>query len=324
LDDADVAFERAPTTSGAQPGENPAMRSLELYNRVIGSFDQAAIPLFLAGGAAAILLATLLYAFGKLRPLAAALGVLGVLSLMVGLVLVRGAMVVDTRDEFVTVRYWRFSPAVRFGATAGILCLPATAAFVIYELFRSAQRRRRRALPAHLKEGKVNFAHGDYDAAMSSYNEVLKIAPYLGDAYLHRGCAREAKGDCQAALVDYDQALRNDPQLAGAYLHRGRVRTELGDLDTAEDDFNHYMVMRPNDVVGYLNRGICLAKKGDAIAAAADFHRVLKLTNHSDFADPARDQLAALEALATADHPNGSAQAALDVAPRPEGEPKPS
>jgi tetratricopeptide (TPR) repeat protein len=192
-------------------------------------------------------------------------------------------------------------------------------------LLRSAQRRWRRTLPDHLKQGKMNLAHGDYDAAMSCYNEVLKIAPYLGDAYLQRGCAYEAKGDCQAALVDYDQALRNDPQLAGAYLHRGRVRTVLGDLDAAEDDFNRFMSMRPNDVVGYLNRGICLAKKGDVANAAADFHRVLKLTNHSDFAEPARLHLYELEALAArSPQPNGASHSALDAAPQPDAEPKPS
>lgn len=300
------------------------MRSLELYNRVIGSFDQAAIPLFFAGGAAVIVIAVLLYAIGRLRPLAAALGGLGVLSLMFGLVLVHEAKVLDHRDEFVTIRHWRFPETVRFKARTALLCLPTTAVFVMLQLFWTAQRRRRRTLPGHLKEGRIRFAHGDYDAAISSYNQALEIAPYLGDAYLQRGCAHEAKGDCQAALVDYDQALSNDPQLAGAYLHRGRVRTELGDLDAAEDDFNHFMTMRPNDVVGYLNRGICFAKKGDAVNATSDFHRVLKLTNHSDFADPARLYLAKLEALESAStpvlspatQPNGVSHASLDAPPQ--------
>ncbi len=295
------------------------MSSLELYNRVVGSLDQASMLYFFVGGATAIAIAAILYAIGRLRLLATGLGVLGVLSLMIGLVMIHQAKVVDRRDEFVTVRHWRFSELVRLEARAALLCLPTAVAFIMLQLFRTAQRRRRRTLPSHLKQGKVNFAHGDYDAAMSSYNEVLKIAPFLGDAYLQRGCAHEAKGECQAALVDYDQALRNDPHLAGAYLHRGRVRVELGDLDAAEEDFNHFMSMRPNDVDGYLNRGICLAKKGDAVNAAADFHRVLKLTNHSDFADPARLHLAELDAIeATRSHV--TAPAALDSAPRPAGD----
>ena len=52
--------------------------------------------------------------------------------------------------------------------------------------------------------------------------------------------------------------------------------------------------MRPNDAECYLNRGVCLAKKGILSDAILDFQRVLKLTNHSDYAEPARyylDQL---------------------------------
>ena len=309
------------------------MRSLELYNRVVGSVDQAAIPVFFACGAAAIVIAALLYLIRWVRPLAFALGILGVLSLMFGLVVIHEAKVLDRSDEYVTVRHWRFPETVRFKARVALLCLPTTAAFVMLQLLWREQRQRRRALPNHLKEGRMRMAHGDYDAAMSSYTEVLKIAPYLGDAYLQRGCAQEAKGDCQAALVDYDRALRNDPQLAGAYLHRGRVRTELGELDAAEEDFNHFMSMRPNDIDGFLYRGICLAKKGDTTNAITDFHRVLKLTNHSDYADPARSYLAELEpdgataapAVAAPTQPNGAPpHPVLETTPQPDVEPEPS
>jgi hypothetical protein len=48
------------------------------------------------------------------------------------------------------------------------------------------------------------------------------------------------------------------------------------------------MFMRPNDAQCYLNRGVCLAKKGILTEAVFDFQRVLKLTNHSDYAEPAR------------------------------------
>ena len=46
-----------------------------------------------------------------------------------------------------------------------------------------------------------------------------------------------------------------------------------------------------NDPDFYLSRGICLMKKGLSSEAAADFERVLKLTNHSDFAEPAKKYL---------------------------------
>ena len=58
------------------------------------------------------------------------------------------------------------------------------------------------------------------------------------------------------------------------------------------------MTIRANDPETYLNRGICLVKKGLVSEAAADFQRVLKLTNHSDFAEPAKQYLRECESTA--------------------------
>ena len=69
------------------------------------------------------------------------------------------------------------------------------------------------------------------------------------------------------------------------------MRTESGDLDGALADFGQLMLIRANDPDTYLQRGVCLVKKGLVDDAVADFHRVLKLTNHSDYAEPAKDYL---------------------------------
>ncbi len=84
-----------------------------------------------------------------------------------------------------------------------------------------------------------------------------------------------------------------------AYLERGKTRTETWRLRTrALADFQQLMIIRANDPEFYLNRGICLMKKGQSSEAAADFERVLKLTNHSDFAEPAKKFLRQFEAQA--------------------------
>ena len=79
------------------------------------------------------------------------------------------------------------------------------------------------------------------------------------------------------------------------------MRTESGDFDGALADFGQLMLIRANDPDTYLQRGVCLVKKGLVNDAIADFHRVLKLTNHSDYAEPAKNYLRqALEDLAGA------------------------
>ena len=116
-------------------------------------------------------------------------------------------------------------------------------------------------------------------------------APDLAEAYCRRGSVYQEMGKTALALADLDRAIECDPRLASAYLERGKMRTESGDLDGALADFGQLMLIRANDPDSYLHRGICLVKKGLVDDAAADFHRVLKLTNHSDFAEPAKEYL---------------------------------
>jgi hypothetical protein len=54
------------------------------------------------------------------------------------------------------------------------------------------------------------------------------------------------------------------------------------------EDFDKVMALRPNDPECYLNRGVCLARQGQIAEAILDFQRILKLTNHTDYAEPAR------------------------------------
>ena len=95
-------------------------------------------------------------------------------------------------------------------------------------------------------------------------------------------------GKTAQAMTDLDRAIECDPRLPSAYLERGKMRTESGDFDGALADFGQLMLIRANDPDTYLQRGVCLVKKGLVDDAVADFHRVLKLTNHSDYAEPAK------------------------------------
>ncbi len=96
-----------------------------------------------------------------------------------------------------------------------------------------------------------------------------------------------------------------------AYLERAKIRAEIGDFDGALADFGQLTVLQANDPGLYLCRGVCFLKKGLNNDAAADFRRVLKLTNHSDFAEPAKNYLRQCESQTIPStlptpNPNGS------------------
>lgn len=299
------------------------MRGIEIYDRIIDMPGPAAITQLFAAGVVLVVVAALLLSLGRVRWFARGLGILGVLSFMLAMFLIHEQKVVETKGAHVTLTHWRYSPAVRFQVRVALIGLPAAAAFLMMQVLWTTQRRRRSTIPGLIKEGRVRLVRDDLEGALESFDEVLDIAPYLGEAYYYRATVYRAMGRTDEALADLDHALRCDPQLSGAYLMRGRLLTELGDFQTADKDLDVYMGMRPNDVEGYLHRGLCRASEGRDVEAVADLQRVLKLTNHSDYADPARAALDRLyakvpdaeetEALSPPDVP---VKSVLDALPR--------
>jgi tetratricopeptide (TPR) repeat protein len=277
------------------------MTLADYYDRVINWPDQGGLAIGLSAGLVILCLAAILLYFGKFRRFARGLGIVGCIVIMAVLWQVREQTVTQKQGRRVTVTTLRFSPQIRRATTAALIALPTAAAVVMAMVFSSTRRRLRAGVPGHLKAGQRHLVNKDYSAALRECNQAIETAPELGEGYYRRGAVLQAMGDLSHALEDFDRALEHDPQLASAYLQRGKIHTEQGSLDLALADFEQFMALRANDPESYLHRGICLFKKGFLGDAAADFQRVLKLTNHTDFAEPAKEFLRECQ-----DHPPGS------------------
>jgi len=140
----------------------------------------------------------------------------------------------------------------------------------------------------------------EYAPARDEFSRAIRISPYLAEAYCGRGMALQGLGENEQALADFDRAIESDPRQVPAFIQRARIRTEAGDLDGALADLGRVMELQPSDPELYLHRGICFFKKGLTLEAVTDFQRVLKLTNHSDFAEPAKEYLRRLDGHAHA------------------------
>jgi Flp pilus assembly protein TadD len=239
--------------------------------------------------AAVLIISGVLLAVKKWKWFGRCLGLLGFVIVMASLVVVHEQTRTERLNQNITVARFRYSERTRFWAVVAMSGLPAAAAAVMWFGFIKTRRRLRGEVPGHLKLGRRHLAEKDYEAALREYNRAIQAAPHLAEAYCKRGSIYQAIGKPEQALSDFDQAIQCDPRLGAAYLERGKMRTERGEHDAALADFGQLMLIRANDPDSYLQRGICLAKKGLVDDALADFHRVLKLTNHSDFAEPAKD-----------------------------------
>jgi tetratricopeptide (TPR) repeat protein len=263
------------------------MNVVQILDRFINWPSQTALAVAFAS-ASVLAITGLLLAVKKWKWFGRFLGLLGFLIIMGSLIVVHEQTRTE-KNQNVRVTRYRYSERTRLWAIVALGALPVATAAVMWVGFVKTRRRLRGEVPHHLKLGRKHLAQRDYEAALRDYNRAIHAAPHLAEAYCKRGSIYQALGKPEQALSDFDQAIERDPRLAAAYLERGKMRTARGDHDAALADFGQLMLIRANDPDSYLHRGICLARKGLVDDALADFHRVLKLTNHSDFAEPAKD-----------------------------------
>jgi tetratricopeptide (TPR) repeat protein len=293
------------------------MNLAEAYDGVINWPGPTTLHLAMVVAGALWLVAVVLLSLGRLRRFARGLGLVGLALVMMILWLIHQQTIVEKQGPHITLILYQH-PEARDLALPVLIVLPVVAAFVMSSVLFSTRRGLRAQVPDQLKTGRRHLALKEYDAALREYNEAIKRAPDLAEAYYGRGSVHQAMGETARALEDFDRAIERDPRLAAAYLQRAKLRTEAGDLENALADFGELMNLRVNDAETYLNRGICLVKKGLVNAAAADLELVLKLTNHPDFADPAKNYLRYCQDTSSVPPSVGNGSPLLPSRPQPE------
>jgi tetratricopeptide (TPR) repeat protein len=262
--------------------------------RMIASGPGLGIGFAVAGGLAmAGLIAT---AWRRARPVGWGLLGVGAAVAWLGLLTVSECQTAERISAVITARSYTFADPVREAAQLGLLALPALAWGVKLVRDRLVHDRRKSLLSTYLRIAYRTYLDGNFDRAIAEYSMAIKVDPERTESYVKRGQAWWQKGDYTLAIADFDRALKIDPQLAPAYLNRGIALAARGDHEAAIADFDRASGLGPNDAGPSLHRGLSLAKLGEADRAAEEFRRVLRLTNHSDFVEPAQFHLAMIEA----------------------------
>lgn len=271
------------------------MRIQRLLEQAINWADSRALLAAFGVAVALLVVAGLVALSGRFRGFTRALVILGCLVFMAACADIRLQTITERQSERITSTRPRHREAARIWAGWGLVAVPSVIAFWVVVAAAVRRQQRRARIPRSLKLGHRHQIEGDFPAALAEYGRVIQIAPHLGEAYYARGRVYKAMGDQDRALADFDRAIDHDPRHARARLERARARIESREIDSALDDLAIALVMRSNDPECHLLRGICLYHKGETDLALADFHRVIKLTNHTDFADPARDHIKQIE-----------------------------
>lgn len=175
-------------------------------------------------------------------------------------------------------------------ACTRILEAPGTTKqFVVWSTFNRAAARERK---------------GEFDKALSDYNQVLQLEPQYLLAHYGRGVSYLRKGDLVSAKSAFDQALALNPEFIEALYSRGIVHYDLGMLDKAAADFDTTIALNSAHAAAYSRRGMVYEKRGDFPKAIADYRTALATTPSSNIHQQAhaysRSRLTILGASLTA------------------------
>ena len=96
----------------------------------------------------------------------------------------------------------------------------------------STEARRKEAY----NQGKAALNRGDFDAAIRSCTEAIRLDPKYIPAYYTRALAYAKKGDYDKAIADQSEVIRLDPEDFVAYCERAMCYLLKRDYDRAMAD----------------------------------------------------------------------------------------
>jgi tetratricopeptide (TPR) repeat protein len=129
----------------------------------------------------------------------------------------------------------------------------------------------------YTNRGAAYLAKGQLDQAITDFNKALEINPKDIMAYNNRGLAYDMKGQYDQAIPDYNKAIEINPNYAKAYNSRGAAYLAKGQLDQAITDFNKALEINPKDIMAYSNRGLAYGEKGQYDQSILDFSKALEI-----------------------------------------------
>ena len=129
------------------------------------------------------------------------------------------------------------------------------------------------------------FSEGNYESAITFFEEVLKNEPEAADIYYFIGEAYHAMGDDSNAYYFYGQALDVEPYFAPAYVGRGvsRLGIDANEVKVSKADIKTAIEIDPNYVEAYVQLAMIILDELDGHTALEYLDTALELSPDSAF-----------------------------------------
>ncbi|XP_020091961.1 suppressor of RPS4-RLD 1 isoform X2 [Ananas comosus] len=116
--------------------------------------------------------------------------------------------------------------------------------------------------------GQVN--EGNYDQAISIFDQILRETPKYPEALIGRGTAYAFQRELDAAIADFTKAIQYNPSAGEAWKRRGQARAAIGEFMEAIEDLSKALEFEPSCCDILHERGIVNFKFKDYNAAVED------------------------------------------------------
>ncbi|MBG1245493.1 tetratricopeptide repeat protein [Nostoc sp. NZL] len=128
-----------------------------------------------------------------------------------------------------------------------------------------------------LELGSLLITVKEYEAAIVSYDQALKIKVDKHEAWYNRGNALKNLGRNEEAIISYDQAIQIQPNDYKTWNKRGIALSNLGRYQEAITSYDKTLKLQPNYDWAWYNRGIALRNLGCNKEAIASYEQALKI-----------------------------------------------
>jgi tetratricopeptide (TPR) repeat protein len=130
---------------------------------------------------------------------------------------------------------------------------------------------------AYNNRGNAYIVKGDYDRAISDYDQSIKLNANHARVFNNRGVAYQKKGEYDRAIKDFDEAIRLNPNNANAFANRAETYRSTGEYDRSARDYDEAIRLRPASEALWNGRCWVRAIMGELEAALADCNEALRL-----------------------------------------------
>ena len=132
------------------------------------------------------------------------------------------------------------------------------------------------------EQATLFFASNEYEAAIVSYDQILKLKPDSYAAWNNRGYALHKLGRYEEAIITYDQALRFKPDNDKAWYIRGFALDKLERYEEAISSYNQALKLNSDSYAAWLMRGFALDKLERYEEAISSYNQALKIKLDDD------------------------------------------